>query len=1536
MFIRYNTQYLITIILLLGCEQGYTQTRPIPAAYSSTAGNYIRIWEPTKPTTDQNTVIVNTSLSEARMITQYQDGLGRPLQTVVKEGSMITGGTAVDMVNASEYDALGREQYKYLPFAANSSGSNTSISDGNFKLNPFQQQVSFYNTQLNGQAGETNVGANSSNWAYSQTQYEASPASRVKEAFAPGSSWVGTSSDTSEFNRHSAKVKYLYNTANDDVKVWMVTNGSPIGSFGTYAISAMPYTANKLYKRISTDERGTQVIEFKDKRGLLILKKTQVTAASDIGSGSNHMGWFCTYYVYDDLGNLRCTIPPKAVEKMSTENTWVLSADMLNELCFRYEYDVENRMIMKKVPGAGEIWMVYDRRNRVVMTQDANMRPNGMWNYIKYDVFDRPISTGYLAATSDLAYHTQQAAINDSYPIFNNNFEELTATFYDTYDWLSSNGNPFTRDRYLGDDGSFLTPSNTQPPYAQPLNQNFATTGYVTGTKVKVLGASQYLYSINYYDEKGRVLQTRSVNITGNTTITTNQYSFSGQLLVSYELNACVNGDLTEGIRTSYDYDKLGRQLTVTKYVYTPNGVGNTGEKVIVQNSYDALGQLQIKKLSPGYNGGQGLETLNYEYNIRGWLLGINKGFVKNGGTQKFGFEVAYDKSVPLLSTQNYAPQYNGNISGIMWKSSGDGEARRYDYYYDANNRLIKADFNQYSNSTFNKSAGLDFSVGGNTTTGGNIKYDANGNIAEMWQMGWKVTGSDYIDQLGYEYLNNGNRLKKVADTKTDKNTVLGDFRYSALYEQAVTTNKPSTSVDYTYDANGNLVKDLNKDLGTNGSNGIVYNSLNLPQTITVQGTAASIKGTITYTYDANGNKLQKKVEETIPAAGSTPSYTKTTLTTYMGSVVYEATTPVGGGQLGTDALKYIIHEEGRIRWRPDNKTFVFDYLIKDHLDNVRMVLTEDQLVTPRETLTFEDANISQQNAQWNNKQGQSINVTSVRINVNFGGTMTNAMLVRKSLGSIGATSFIKVMAGDRIHTKVNYYYNIANANNNTTGTLNTIVNSIVNSITNTSTAGALIKGGETAITSQLQGNGDLSSFVNQAPNVNPNDNTQQAPKAYLCVLFFDERFNYDKDNSKIYKVDYLQNNQIGTIDKTFSNAITAGKNGYAYVYFTNESDELVYFDNFYLSHERGPLLEENHYYPFGLSMKAISSGAMAFGEPKNKLQFNGNELQSSEFNDGTGLEMYDFNARNYDAQLGRFMQIDPKSDAGGQESLTAYHFAYNNPTTYNDPGGECPWCVGAVIGGVINVAVHWKQITQGGFKLRDAAVAFGIGAAAGALAVATGGATLAASGISTATLGGAITGGAVAGFAGGGVASIVQGAGNGIYFGDQYSGKQLARDMLIGGITGGIMGGIGYAIKGPPQPAVPKGSRGQNSHVSVEVPQAEYNGVELSDGTYVENFAGHTAGEPMASTDNIFGKEITQTVTRTGRDGKAVEVLFKDGTKIDITTARVKQWVPNLHPNAPAGALQRVSFESFIQGSKGFKRLPTQAELQFLENIFN
>jgi RHS repeat-associated protein len=111
-------------------------------------------------------------------------------------------------------------------------------------------------------------------------------------------------------------------------------------------------------------------------------------------------------------------------------------------------------------------------------------------------------------------------------------------------------------------------------------------------------------------------------------------------------------------------------------------------------------------------------------------------------------------------------------------------------------------------------------------------------------------------------------------------------------------------------------------------------------------------------------------------------------------------------------------------------------------------------------------------------------------------------------------------------------------------------------------------------------------------------------------------------------------------------------------------------------------IIEENHYYPFGLKHSAYNTQHLAYmpidqldnlilnqmprfaGDGENNYKYNGKEYQ-----DELGLNMYDYGARNYDPAIGRWMNIDPLAEKFA--SLSTYNYTVNNPVNFIDPDGK-------------------------------------------------------------------------------------------------------------------------------------------------------------------------------------------------------------------------------------------------------------------------
>ncbi|WP_369014637.1 DUF6443 domain-containing protein [Flavobacterium anhuiense] len=860
---------------------------PLMVLAQTTTKNYI------KSTTFQ-VQTTNGSVSADQKIESinYFDGLGRLSQRIDKQA----GGQKEDLITPFAYDYFGREKRQYLPYARTSSSLNFEPALEADYYGDIYELDEFYANKYP-EDFTTQYGRQGN--AFSETFSEASPLSRIRKQSAPGASWV-----LNKFGDGNHNVQYEYYSndgTTDNIKRFAVSflNGNRetpnIEIQGTYSNL-------QLYKTLAKNENWTSgknntTEEFKDKEGRIILKRAYSDYKNSNGQIISSEVSHDTYYVYDIYGNLTYVIPPKAVDLLSegtnvqanitsiatvtsqtplhltASNSIILTPDsndtskgfhaqagstfsativntnetILNDLCYQYKYDSKNRLIEKKLPGKGWEYIVYDKLNRPLLTQDAILKTINKWMFTKYDGFGRQVYTGEYVNNSETSRNLIQALADASTFVFENRITSslninnvntfysnnvfpkngidlLTITYYDHYNDIDLDG-------------------------ATPVGiYDTAPKGLPVCTKTRVLGTSSWSTSVSYFDDKGRNIYTYNRNnfLDATNTVKT-VFDFTGKTISATTNHQKGNNPVIK-LLDNFTYDHSGRLLTQKQKI------NNQIEETIVSNTYDNLGHLITKIVG-------GIQTINYKYNVRGWLKSIND--INNMGTDLFAFQINYD--IPT----DGSPLYNGNVSQTLWKTAHtDPSLKSYLYSYDALNRLTDAKDNL---DRYNEK----------------LSYDKNGNITTIFRNGNTILNSPnygIIDNLTYNY-DNGNRLLKVQDSS---NSIEGFANGSS-----------GNSIDYSYDANGNMKTDLNK-----GVTYVSYNYLNLPDQIDIQGNS------INYTYDAAGVK-QRKTANLI-------------VTDYISGFQYE-----------NGDLKFFPQPEGYIK----NNSGIYEYIYqyKDHLGNIRL-----------------------------------------------------------------------------------------------------------------------------------------------------------------------------------------------------------------------------------------------------------------------------------------------------------------------------------------------------------------------------------------------------------------------------------------------------------------------------------------------------------------------------------------------------------------------------------------------------------------------
>jgi RHS repeat-associated protein len=796
---------------------------------------------------------LNNGVNQVNVDVQTLDHFGRVVETQNVKASP----DYKDVIQMDKYDPLGRVAKQYLPYAKGSGGANWRDKGNSGILYDYYYHPTLPRTPTMPIMLE----------AYSETRYQNAPDGKALEKGAPGASFRLS-------DGHTVRSGLLPSSYSNVAKYSAAGKNSLTGSRVLVRVNSDFYGMNTELQ-IDRDENVTglngRVYTYKNLDGQVLAKRQ----FNRVGSTDQVL---TTHYVYDALGNLSFVLPPNTNADQSP-----VSQTAVDALCYQYRYDGLNRLISKKIPGKGWEYLVYNKLNQVVMTQDSMQRMKNpqQWNIVKYDAQGRNVISGVFEYGTTPGTNNR-AAMQTNVDLQGKHWESrvttgngytadtypktwtttLSINYYDDYNFPG--GNPYT---YAGTDASTMT------------------RGQLTGSKVNVLGTSNMLWSVNYYDEDGKVIRAFKQHYKGGTVVAGNYdevsstYDFSGAVLTSTRSHR-VAGTETLKIFNEYTYDHRGRKIDSWQTM-------NTGTRTLLSRlEYDDLGRL-YKKNQHSTSGTSFLQTTTYAYNSRGWLF--------NASAPLLDIKIRYESP-----DYGGTAQYNGNISEFYYNSP-QASNKVFKYTYDNLNRLTKA--------LHGTSGDVSLMAGGEEES---LRSEENqSGPSDKGMELWSVNGTrginylanvDLTEEIAYDKMGNITSLKRgpssnAATTYTYDNGGAGN--------RLMSTSGP-VSGTFRYDGNGSATSDSRR-----GVKAIVYNMLNLPVAVidTVSGAPVQLAA---YTYDAGGTKL-KSVQ---------------------GSITREY---VSGIQYTGNTLDFVSTEEGRAVRNPSTGAYTYEYNMKDNLGNVRL-----------------------------------------------------------------------------------------------------------------------------------------------------------------------------------------------------------------------------------------------------------------------------------------------------------------------------------------------------------------------------------------------------------------------------------------------------------------------------------------------------------------------------------------------------------------------------------------------------------------------
>ena len=621
----------------------------------------------------------------------YYDGFGRPALNV----SNGIGGSGNNVYTLQTYDNFDRIDKKWLPVAENS--------------------IDYYDEN---HISTIAVNTYSDNYAYSKQEYDTQ--NRTVSSSIAGKEW----------NDKDKKNVYKYIVNGDDVKMYVAPlNSDSLRATGYYACGT-------LTGETSIDADGHTITVYEDMSGRKILER--------------RAEYNDTYFVYNDLGQLRFVLSP---EYQKSQDNAIFA--------YEYRYDKNGRVIKKILPGCKFIQYWYDKAGRLTFMQDDNLRQKGRYRFMLYDNLNRMMVQGtcHDCMRDDnllpLVTYSQSSdgVLGTGYEL---NITDLLTepslelvNYYDNYGFLNSHKrNDF--------------PNTT-------TNINAKALGLQTGS-IALASNDEYIYHVMSYDIVGNLTDAWIKELGGITEHFSNSYTFTRQLKNSNLIVEFKNG---EKFNTKYSciYNKYNDKISKRELLISYNNILSTST---VEYYYDNLGRLS------SINRPDKVGDISYNYDIHGWTTDI--------------LTNSFNEHISSVGA-NSSPCYNGNISNITWQYGHNNLSRGYNFTYDGLNRMTNATYQE----------GGSMSSGANKYNEG-LEYDENGNATYIKRNGKMQDGNfGAIDNLKLTY--HGNQLLTVDDTAPmNLNEGAFDFKNNSKYQYdgtgALITNsgKGIAYIEYTDD----------------------------------------------------------------------------------------------------------------------------------------------------------------------------------------------------------------------------------------------------------------------------------------------------------------------------------------------------------------------------------------------------------------------------------------------------------------------------------------------------------------------------------------------------------------------------------------------------------------------------------------------------------------------------------------------------------------------------------------------------------------